>query len=111
MTTATDVPTGRQVISGVIVVAWHWEGEHGQSIKIKVNCGEFQVRGTCPKSLIDESLPRGGYSADDYWNLPRALNGQHVTLTATLRPDNREIGQGFFARPAKAAFTRHLASP
>jgi hypothetical protein len=97
--TATDVPTGRQVISGPIVNSWHWDGgDHGPSIKIKVDCGTYQVRGTCPKALIDET-------SGDWDDLPATLKGRHVTLTATLKPDGQELGQGYFNRPSKASFS------
>lgn len=95
--TATEVPAGRQVITGTIIAAWSYEGEWGWALKIKIDCGTYSVRGTCPRALLD-TLPR------DCGEYKDALKGRRVTLTAGLRPDGQEKGQGYFSRPAKAAY-------
>ena len=101
--TMTEVPAGRQIITGEIIAAWTFEGDWGTVWKIKIDCRDYHVRGTLPRNLETEALPQP-HSGEDFRNLGRTLRGRRVTLRATLMPDGREAGQGYFKRPSNAEF-------
>jgi hypothetical protein len=99
----TEVPESRQIITGTIVAAWTFDGDFGMIWKIKVDCGQFHVRGTLPRQLESEALPQP-YNGDDWQNLKNTLPGRRLTMRATLKPDGRERGQGYFSRPSNGAW-------
>jgi hypothetical protein len=102
------VPTERRMIEGEIIAAWPTTGDYGTFYTIKVDCGEFQVRGTLPRNLETEALPQP-YNGDDWVNLRRTLPGRRVKLRATLKPDSKETDQGWFRRPSNAEFVTEPA--
>jgi hypothetical protein len=100
--TAVDVPAGRIKITGTIAaiyrVADNFSYHGGDIRKMVVDTGTYRVRGTIPTSLLDDGKGslRAMYDDD--------LKGRQVTLTATLQPDGKEKGSGYFKRPTGAKF-------
>jgi hypothetical protein len=98
--TATEVPAGRQAVTGTVVAKWWKPGYMGEDVlQIKVDTGTWQVRGTCPRALMVHTAADGTFSGAD-----GIKAGDRVTFTAELRPDGQETGQGYFKRPTKPAF-------
>lgn len=99
---ATEVPAGRQVVTGTVVAKWwdesYFGGRDTSTLKIKVDCGTYQVRGTCPRALMVH-MTNGTFGGGD-----GIKAGDRVTFTAELSPDGTETGQGYFKRPTKPAF-------
>lgn len=88
----TDVPEGRQVVTGKIVshklVDNHFSYHGGVTVKILVEDPRgFRIYGTAPAALLDAR------DIDE-------LKGTEVEFTATL--EGKEKGFGFFKRPTKA---------
>lgn len=97
------VPTGRLTITGEIVSAKTATDErhsyHGRTdIKITVQSADgWRVYGTLPRSVYPPS-----YSADTFAAWRDALPGQTVTLTAQVKPSDRDPVFGFYSRPTGA---------
>lgn len=90
---ATDVPVGRQIVTGEIVsvkfVDDMYSFNGGMITKIVVDCGTFRLYGTLPK--VAETAENGA----------KALKGKKISFTATVEA-GKEKGFGFFKRPTKA---------
>lgn len=95
---ATDVPEGRQVVTGKVISVkseidrFSYYERYTFKMLVEDDRG-FRVFGTCPAALIDAIEATG----DEF----EALKGQQITFTATLDP--KEKGFGFFKRPTKAS--------
>ena len=86
---ATEVPTGRQEVSGVILATKVEDSPYGfdrSVIKVLVDAGTYRLWGTLPAAI--------GYAG----------KGDRVKFTAKLEPKAGEVGFGFYSRPTKAAF-------
>ena len=99
---AVDVPTGRHTITGVIAAMYAVPDNfsyHGGDIrKMVIDTGTYRVRGTVPNSLFKDDKGCIHAVSDD------EFRGRKVTLTATLSPDGKEKGSGWFKRPSGAVF-------
>jgi hypothetical protein len=101
--TAVDVPAGRFTITGTIVAVYavpdNFSYNGGDIRKIVVDTGTYRVRGTIPRTLFIEpgtGLMRAVYDDE--------FKGKRVQLTATLCPDGKEKGSGYFKRPTGAVY-------
>ena len=74
-------PTGRMVIEGTVTSQKLVESDFGSVYKMILDCGAYRVWGTVPSGLA-------------------VGLGDRVRLTATIQP--KEMGFGFYSRPAKA---------
>ena len=102
--TAVDVPEGRIKVTGIIVATYsvpdnysHYEHD---IYKMVIDTGTYRVRGTIPRSLDTEPDEHGA----SRFIAPADLKGRTVSLTATLSPDGKEKGSGYFKRPSGAVF-------
>lgn len=99
---ATEVPTGRIKFTGTIVgmyaVPDNYSYNGGDIRKMVIDTGTYRVRGSVPSSLFrdEQGYTRVMYDED--------FKGRRVTLTATLSPDGKEVGSGYFKRPTGAVF-------
>jgi len=75
-----EVPEGRQRVTGKILSTKLVESDWGTQTKALVDCGGYRLYGSVPASAK--------------WK-----TGDSVAFTATVQP--RELGFGFFSRPAK----------
>ena len=65
-----------------------------------IDTGTYRVRGTIPRSLDTEP---DEHRASRFIT-PADLKGRTVSMTATLSPDGKEKGSGYFKRPSGAVF-------
>jgi hypothetical protein len=94
----TELEAGRQVIEGEIITLKEkkdFRGNWQVKILIQTTNGN-RVFGTLPRALEFEPGPHGGEVAINV----QTLRGKRIRLTATVEP--KEIGFGFYKRPAKA---------
>lgn len=96
--TAVAVEPGRREISGEVVSVKVYTGDYGRyygrdvtSTKILVRCEGYKLFGTAPASIAGD-----------------VAKGDHVTLTATVKP--KEIGFGTFSRPTNATLTKPVSA-
>ncbi len=93
---ATEVPEGRQHISGVVINVYEKDNPFSYNAPtttcITVDCGTYRVSGTCPRSLI--------WGPEGEQLIAR---GHRVEFDAELK-SGKEIGRGWFKRPTKAVF-------
>lgn len=80
----TDVPTGRQQVTGRVLSTKWKDTQFGSTLKMMVRCDGFDVWGSVPREL------HGDIEA-----------GDTVTFTARFEQSN-DKGFGFFTRPSKA---------
>ena len=99
---AVDVPNGKHTITGTIIGLYVVPDNfsyNGRDIrKMVVDTGTFHVRGSIPASLFrdENGMTRAVYDEQ--------FKGRKVTFTATLSPDGKEKGSGWFKRPTAARF-------
>ena len=98
---ATEVPTGRQEITGTIVglytVPDNFSYNGGDIRKMVVDCGTYTVSGSIPHALFvgDDGYVRAIYDDE--------FKGRKVAFTATLKPGKTK-GKGYYSRPSKARY-------
>jgi len=86
-----DVPSGRQVIVGVILGMKWKESYYGKTLKMLVQDDRgFRVWGTVPSSLADDDVNRE----------------DRIEFTATVEQSPDDSKFGFFKRPTKARVLR-----
>ncbi len=87
---ADDCPTGKMVVTGVVVKTDLYENDYGvrDVMTVKDDRG-FLVWGTSPRAFTIDK-------------------GDHVTFSATVTPSNGDAKFGFFKRPTK---TNVLSGP
>ena len=109
--TAIEVPAGRGTVTGKVVSVkseldnFSYHERWNYKMLVEDDRG-FRVFGTCPTDLLDAA--EAAYDAQpellDCGDWFQALKGQRVTFTATL--EGKELGFGFFKRPAKASIIK-----
>jgi hypothetical protein len=101
--TAVDVPEGRHTVTGTVVGKYWRDNPFSpyatQTLCIVVDTGTYRVRGTCPDALMVHRAADGTFGGGD-----GIAKGDRVTFSATLQPDGKEKGSGYFKRPTKPAF-------
>ena len=104
-----EVPSGRMVVTGVIVSTKHTWNQYSDTLKMLVKDDRgFKVFGTFPTSLADEIYgiwhndhPEENMYGPDCWE--EEAKGRRVTFTATLERSRDDANFGFYSRPSKAA--------
>lgn len=105
----TEVPSGRMVVTGVIVSTKHTWSQYGDTLKMLVKDDRgFKVFGTFPTSLADEiyGIWYETHQEENTWGpdcWEEQARGTRVTFTATLERSRDDANFGFYSRPAKAA--------
>lgn len=95
------VPTGRIMVTGVVVKAYEKESDFGTQFKVIVKDDRgFTVCGSDPCKSDLGRAPRGD---SGYW---QSVPGDRLKFKATVQPSDRDPYFGFFKRP-----TRNLSLP
>jgi hypothetical protein len=83
---------------GLYAVPDNYSYSGGEIRKMVVDTGTYRVRGTVPSSLFRgaDGFMRAVYDEE--------FKGREIQMTATLSPDGKELGSGYFKRPHGAKF-------